>query len=360
MAQSSITGVALKGIATCVPARSFDNLTDASGFEPGEVRKVVAMAGVNRRRIADRDTCSTDLCHAAAERLLSELKWERDSIDGLIMVTQTPDYIMPSSSCVLHKRLGLSTRCAAFDLGLGCSGYVYGLWLAAMMLKTGGLRRVLLLHGETPTQYADQGDRAVSLLFGDAGSATALELDDEADGSAWQFVLGTDGAGYDQLIVEAGGFRNRFAEDRRLHNVKMNGAGVFNFTIGVVPALIEETLHAATLTSADVDFYVFHQSNRFIINHLASKCDLPPAKVPLTLEAFGNTGGPSVPLTMTMGIPASARSRTLQVMLLGYGVGLSWGAALLPMAPGVPLCHIEFGTDASDTEEMADAGCSTK
>src|SRR5688572_14919086 len=213
MAQSTIHGVAIRGVATSVPELKFNNLRDTAAFPQDEVRKVVAMAGVSERRVADAATCSTDLCFDAAEALLESLSWSRDSVDGLIMVTQTPDYFMPSSSCVLHKRLGLSSRCAAFDLGLGCSGYIYGLWLAAMMLKSGGLNRVLLLHGETPTRYAAKGDRAVSLLFGDAGSATALERD--SDAASWSFTLHTDGSGYDDLIVEAGAFRDRFCSDDR-------------------------------------------------------------------------------------------------------------------------------------------------
>jgi 3-oxoacyl-[acyl-carrier-protein] synthase III len=347
MAQSIISGSSLKGLVTSVPARTFNNLTDTTAFAKDEVRKVVAMAGVTERRIVDDQTCSTDLCYTAAESLLAALPWERDSIDGLIMVTQTPDYFMPSSSCVLHKRLGLSEQCAAFDLGLGCSGYIYGLWLASMMLKTGGLQRVLLLHGETPTLYADESDRAVSLLFGDAGSATALEKREGPDAGDWYFTLHTDGSGYDDLIVEAGGFRDRFCADRRSHYVKMNGANVFNFTIKAIPPLIDGTLRLANRAPDTVDYYVFHQSNRFIIKHLMSKCALPADKVPIILDSYGNPGGPSVPLTITQGIPQAARVRGLSVMLLGYGVGLSWGAALVPLEPGTILQHVELPSTAA-------------
>jgi 3-oxoacyl-[acyl-carrier-protein] synthase-3 len=310
-----------------------------------EVRKVVAMAGVDERRVANATTCSSDLCLAAAEVLLDSLQWSRESVSGLIMVTQTPDYFMPSSSCVLHKRLGLSSNCAAFDLGLGCSGYVYGLWLAATLLKTGGLHRVLLLHGETPTRYTGQDDRAVSLLFGDAGSATALEYDTSADAVSSYFALHTDGTGYNDLIIEAGGFRDRFCTDRRAHNVKMNGASVFNFTIKAVPPLIEETLRMAGRATADVDYYVLHQSNRFIINHLISRCSLPPDRVPVVLDRFGNSGGPSVPLAITQGLAACVGQRSLWLMLLGYGAGLSWGAALVRLPADAAIRHVEYGPD---------------
>ncbi|MPY87951.1 MAG: ketoacyl-ACP synthase III [Luteitalea sp.] len=344
MAQSIIKAASLKGLATCVPARTFNNLTDTTAFAKDEVRKVVAMAGVTERRIVEEGTCSTDLCFGAAEALIESLAWERDSIDGLIMVTQTPDYFMPSSSCVLHKRLRLAEHCAAFDLGLGCSGYIYGLWLASMMLETGGLRRVLLLHGETPTLYANESDRAVSLLFGDAGSATALERSADISDAKWYFTLHTDGTGYDDLIVEGGGFRDRFCANSQSHYVKMNGANVFNFTIKVIPPLIDDTLRLANRSREEVDYYVFHQSNRFIMKHLMNKCELPAEKVPIILEKYGNPGGPSVPLTITQGLALDNRTDALWLMLLGYGVGLSWGAALLPLEPATVVRHVEWSS----------------
>lgn len=344
MAQSSAHGVRIRGLATAVPARRFHNQNDTVGIPPAEVRKVVAMAGVTERRVAGPDVCSSDLCFAAADALLADMGWDRPSIDGLIFVTQTPDYIMPSSSCLLQARLGLSTACAAFDVGLGCSGYVYGLWLAASLVKSGGLRRVLLLHGETPTHYAADDDRAVALLFGDAGSATALERDDRPDSPPWHFTLGTDGHGAGDLIIRGGGFRDRFAADPRAHAVTMNGANVFNFTIAVLPSLIADTLRLAGRNADDVDYFVFHQSNRFIIEHVAGSCGLPAAKVPLVLDRYGNPGGPSVPLTITQGVPAAAdpaRTQALTLMLLGYGVGLSWAAGLVVLEPGIAVRHVD-------------------
>ena len=341
MAQTALSGVSIRGIATAVPERTFNNTSDTTAFPKEEVRKVVAMAGVSERRIADASTTSADLCYDAAEALLNALGWAPDSIDGLIMVTQTPDYFMPSSSCLLHKRLGLAAHCAAFDLGLGCSGYPYGLWLASMMLRTGGLRRILLLHGETPTHYTSDDDRAVALLFGDAGSATALETDESEDASRAYFTLHTDGSGYDDLIIEAGGFRDRFCADRARHHVKMNGANVFNFTIKTVPPLIQDTLRFANRSINDVDYYIFHQSNRFIIKHLIATCELPVERVPIVIDRFGNAGGPSVPLTITQGLANDAGRRPLWLMLLGYGVGLSWAAALIRLPENATILHVE-------------------
>jgi 3-oxoacyl-[acyl-carrier-protein] synthase-3 len=339
MALSSVIAPRLRGLATCVPAHRFDNLADTKAFSRDEVRKVVAMAGVNERRIVTGDIRSTDLCLAAADALLDDLQWNRSSVDGLIMITQTPDYFMPSSSCLLQTRLRLSSDCAVFDVGLGCSGYVYGLWLASMML-TNGLRRVLVLNGETPSLYADESDRAVSLLFGDAGSATALEA--SSDAGRWHFTLHSDGSGADDLIVRGGGFRNRFSADRRSHFVEMNGANVFNFTLRVGPDLIDETLRLGGRKVDEVDRFVFHQSNRFIINHLIKKCGLPADKVPLVLSRFGNVGGPSIPLAITQGIPEDARQQPLVLMLLGYGVGLSWAGALVTTDADTLMRHVEL------------------
>ena len=192
--------------------------------------------------------CSSDLCTVAAQRVLGRLGWEPDSIDALIMVTQTPDYFLPSTACVVHHRLGLADHCAAFDVGLGCSGYPYGSWRAAMMLQGGGVRRALVLHGETPTRFSDKGDRSVSLLFGDAGSATALESTDPRGTTDWHYALHTDGSGYNSMIIESGGFRDRFGSDPRKHCVNMNGALIFNFTIKRVPTVIDETLAGAGVT----------------------------------------------------------------------------------------------------------------
>jgi 3-oxoacyl-[acyl-carrier-protein] synthase-3 len=280
------------------------------------------------------------LCLAAARQVLAQLAWEPATIDCLIMVTQSPDYFQPSTACVLHKDLGLSDRCAAFDVGLGCSGYTYGLWLAAMMLDNPSFKRVLVLHGETPSRFADPENRTVGLLFGDAGSATAIEAGTGSTEEKWWFSMYTDGTGYRDLIIEAGGFRNRFAEDRKKHYLTMNGAGIMNFTLKRVPSLINDTLNAASIGADAVDYFILHQSNRFIIGHLAKKCNVPEAKLPLTLWDYGNTGGPSVPLTITEGKLTRPSDRGLMLLMVAYGVGLSWGSALVDLPADAHLSHM--------------------
>jgi 3-oxoacyl-[acyl-carrier-protein] synthase-3 len=343
MAKAKIRGPRIAAVGTCVPIRRFDNILETKQFGEEEVKKVVALAGVRSRRLADDSVCSSDLCAAAADKILGTLGWARDSIGALIMVTQSPDYLLPSTACVVHELLGLSDECAAFDLGLGCSGYPYGLWVGAMMINTGEIGRALVLHGETPGRFSDESDRSVSLLFGDTGSATALEAPGTGTSGDWFFKLHSDGTGFKDMIIEAGGFRNRFSDDPQKYCVKMNGANIFNFTIKRVPPLVTDTVKYSGLKPDEIDYYIFHQSNQFIIKHLTKKLKIPAEKVPLTLGEFGNTGGSSIPLTITKGGLVRPKDRSLKLMLLGYGVGLSWASALVDLDPDAILEHCELG-----------------
>ena len=340
MAFSQLHGCSIRAICSSVPARIFDNLTETTEFDPTEVDKVVKMAGVRTRHVASEGICSSDLCIAAAKRVLSQLQWPAESVDALIFVTQSPDYFLPSTSSLAHRGLGLSDQCAAFDVGLGCSGYPYALWLASMMLSSGGLKRVLVLHGETPTRFADKSDRAVALLFGDAGSATALEKTAIPGAMPWSFNLHTDGTGWRDLIVEGGGFRDRTPTDASKLFVAMNGANIFNFTIKRIPALVEEALTCSATAPEAIDYFILHQSNLFIMKHLAKKMKISESKLPVTIQRFGSTGGPSVPLTITQGNLTRPADRALKLLLVGYGVGLSWGSALIDLPPEAILDHI--------------------
>ncbi len=352
MSLSRIGGFRIAGIATCVPPQIADNADCAERYGAAEVRKVVAMAGIRQRRVAADNVTSVDLCHQAAKDLLDRLGWSPDSITGLIFVTQSPDYFLPSSSCVLQHRLGLSADCAAFDVGLGCSGYPYGVYLAASMLRAGGQQRILLLHGETPSKFITADDHATTLLFSDAGSATAIESASDAADS--YFALHTDGAGAQQLMIRGGGFRDRFPENARHLHLEMDGAAIFNFTVKRVPELIEETLGFAGLGVTDIDAYAFHQSNRFIMLHIAKKCGLPEDRVPLILENYGNSGGPSVPLVLTQSLGAAMEkaracgsNQPLRVMMLGYGVGLSWGSILTQIDRAVVISHADYRLEST-------------
>lgn len=340
MSFSRIDGFRIAGVSTCVPPTRVDNLDLGERYGAEDVRKVVSMAGVRHRHVVGDELTAVDLCTEAARRLLDRLGWAPESITGLIMVTQSPDHFLPSSACVVHAKLGLPVECAAFDMGLGCSGYPYGLYIAATMLKAGGQQRILMLHGETPSRFVHPDDHATTLLFGDAGSATALEaVPASPDGEPASFGLFTDGSGADGLIIRGGAFRDRNPADPRDLCVRMDGAGIFNFTIKRVPPLVNDTLAFAGLTVPDVDAYLFHQSNRFIIKHLMKKCGLPEDRVPFTIEDTGNCGGPSVAVTLTRCLAERGRDHPLRLMLLGYGVGLSWSSAVVTLPPDAVLLH---------------------
>lgn len=337
MAKTSITGARIAGIATIVPEKVIHNADMTELYTAQELRKVIGMVGIQSRHVSDGQQCSTDLCLASARDLLQRLDWNPASIDALVMVTQSPDYLLPSSSCLLHRDLELGEDCAAFDVGLGCSGYPYGLWLANMMVASGQCRRVLLLHGETPSLFANPKDRSTALLFGDAGSATAIEADSRAS-AKWHYNLKTDGKGYEALIIKAGGFRERHSSDPTRYYVSMNGPQLFTFTSQHVPTLIKETLELAGQSEEAVDYFIFHQANRFITKHIAKKMNIPDSKIPSTIETYGNTGGVSVPLTITQGLQKVDHDGT-RLMALGYGVGLSWSSALFTLNKDVILSH---------------------
>lgn len=321
-------------------ARGLADLTHRFGEQ--ESAKIVASTGIQTRRVADDDTCASDLCRRAAERLLQELDWDPASVDVLIFVSQTPDYILPATSCVLHRKLGLSKVCAAFDINQGCSGYVYGLWVAASLLNQ-HQKRALLLVGDTITKLTGAQDRSVVPIFGDAGTASAIEW--QGGSESWWFELGTDGSGEDHLKVSAGGFRNRgpagsvdraAGEDAPVRSdadLYMNGPEVFAFTLREVVPLIARVAKAASWSTSDVDAFVLHQANRFMLEHLAKKGGIPKDKLPLALAEFGNTSSASIPLTLVHSLGDRLAHDSLRLILSGFGVGFSWGAVAMTAGP---------------------------
>lgn len=238
-------------------------------------------------------TTSADLCLHAAHRLLTSLDWCVQDIGALIFVSQTPDYQLPATACILQHKLGLPQSAMAFDINLGCSGYVYGLKVAASLVNS-GVNKVLLLVGDTISKIVKPGDRSTELLFGDAGSATALQLDEN---NLLQFELGSDGSGWQNIIA-----RNQIKSDanRGTNNsfLEMNGGEVFTFTLKTVPALINNFLANLKIDAEDVDVCVYHQANHFMIKHLSKKSNLKPDQVAISINEYGNTSCASIPLTL--------------------------------------------------------------
>lgn len=335
-----INGVRISGIASAVPANVRTIEDDKKTFGEEEAVKLSATTGVKKRYIPSKGQCTSDLCFDASEVLLSELNYPKNSIDALIFVSQTPDYFLPATSCILQHRLGLPKSCIAFDVNLGCSGYVYGLWIAASMIMSGNLGRVLFLAGDTARSEPPQ-DRATASLFGSAGTATLIEKTNDLD-SNMIFSLGTDGSGKDNLIVPAGGCRyprtsetskrylrkdNTFRSDEDLY---LNGPEIFAFALKVVPPLVNDVLNTAQWSISDVDAFIFHQANGMMLDHLMKRIKIPNEKFISALSDYGNTSSASIPLAMTHDLKNKISGKeSMKLLLAGFGVGYSWGSVAI-------------------------------
>lgn len=344
MAIVQASGVRLAGVASAVPDQIQTVDDDGRVFGCAEARKIGESIGVLSRRIAPHDITASDLCAAAAEKLLNELGWERSSIRAVLFLSQTPDYIAPATACLLQERLGLPKTCAAIDLNMGCSGYVYGLSLASQFVRgiaagENGQGRVLLLVGDTVSRMLSPQDRATVMLFGDAGSATALEFDESA--APMVFTLGTDGSGAKHLMVPVGGARaprtpqTSLRTERENGNVRsdedlyMNGAEVFTFALAQVPAMVKETCRAAGWNLEEADGVVMHQSNSFMLNHLRKRMKIAEEKFLVALDGFGNTSCASIPVALTHQWAGSRSESPRKLLMVGYGLGWSWGGAAI-------------------------------
>ncbi len=338
--QVSTQGSRVVGLVSCVPSRVVGNDHFEALFGADSVADVVKMIGVQERRWVGDGVSTADLCQTAANRLLIGLGWTADDVDALIFVSQTPDFMLPATACALHGRLELRRGAIAFDINLGCSGYPYALWLAQTMIQSGAARRVLVAVGDTISRIVDSTDRATAMLFGDAGTVTALEACDLDDPSATShFVLGTDGRGESHLIVPQGPFKRRDGQlDSRLAGrdpacLYMDGGEIFNFTLAVVPHLLANTLSGAGKTLDDYDAFLFHQANSFMLKHLAKKMKLPESRVPSNIARFGNTSSASIPLLITSELAPLLQTQGLQLALFGFGVGFSWASMSMKLGP---------------------------
>lgn len=343
MAQLQFKGIGIRALSACVPATVSKNAEALRGVVPDEeIEKTIHAIGIREKRIADAGVCASDLCFRAAEKLFSDNpEIGRDSIDVLLFMSQTGDYRIPATAPILQQRLGLSQDCAAMDLSLGCSGYVYALSAAFAYANLPTVRRVLLLDGETFSKIVNPRDRVNAPLYGDAGTATLIEKSEDFGES--YFVLKSDGSGEKSVKIPAGGCRvpasaetlaEVVAPDGSLRSaceVFMNGMEVFNFAVRSVPAVMKETAEFAGLPVSDADAVVFHQANKMMTDFLAARMKIPAAKIVYALDKYGNTSSASIPLTIAeCGEKMTARER---VFVCGFGAGLSWGAAQLSLGP---------------------------
>lgn len=336
--RSTIRGARLAGIAAAVPAKRQSIAETRYGTE-AERRKFTETTGIAERRLVVPGQCTSDLAAAAAERLMDELGWERSSIDLLILVTQTPDYALPATAVTLQDRLGLPKSCAAWDTNLGCSGYTYGLATMAGLIAGMGVKRGLLLVGDTAAQgVLPSKEIETPPLFSDAATATALEWDETAP--PIHADLASDGAGAEVIMQRLGGARNphspeTFHYETNEHGLVavdndyvLDGLEVFNFSVREVPPAVRGLLEYAEFPLEEVDAFVFHQANKLINDLLQKRLKLPPEKVPTTLAQYANTSSATIPLTIVSELRDRIRSEQLNLLLCGFGVGLSWATVL--------------------------------
>lgn len=340
MAFLKFDGVGIKALAAAVPHTVIDNLKYTKYFPEDQVREVVEKVGIYQRRFADDKTCSSDLCFAAAEKLIADNNIDRSEIDLLIFISQTGDYRMPATSVLLQDRLGLPNTTIAFDINLGCSAFIYGLTVAFSMMKNTGLRKALILDGETRSKVYSPKDRRSAFLFGDGGVAALVERDDKFGTS--YFSLNSDGSRGDLIKINGGGYRmpssaetikekvvDEYGNIRSDEQGYMNGGDVFNFVIREIPKDMKKLIAFSEEDIQKIDYYVFHQANNFINSYLAKKLKLDISKIPSTIAKYGNTSSVSVPLTIVDQLKNNL-SGDKKLFLSAFGVGMTWANAIVP------------------------------
>jgi 3-oxoacyl-[acyl-carrier-protein] synthase-3 len=337
MALFSIPNVEIKGISCCVP-RKKENNRDISFLSTEEKEKLIASTGIEARHISSPEICSSDLCLQAAEKLIADLQWNKDEIELLIFVTQTPDYILPATSCILQNRLGLNQFCYTLDISLGCSGWVYGLSAVSSLLSIScmGGGKALLLTGDTVSKLCSREDKSSYPLFGDAGTATAIEWKEKTKG--FQFHTQTDGSGFQTIIVPDGGYRNPVNPNsfltkeisegikRNTLNLILDGMDIFTFGITKAPESVNKLVEHFNIDTDTIDYFVFHQANKFMNEKIRKKLKLPTEKVPSSLKNYGNTSSATIPLTIVTELKNSLSNSRKEIIACGFGVGLSWGS----------------------------------
>lgn len=325
----------IKDIAYYLPERVVTNEELVKDFPEWSVEKIAEKVGVNERRVASEDETATDMAICAAEKLFEKGAVSKEDIDFALFCTQSPDYKLPSSSCIIQDKLGLRTNIGAFDFNLGCSGYEYGLAVAKGLIVGGIAKNVLLLTGETYNKYLHPRDKGNKTIFGDGASATIVSTDGFA--TIGDFSLGTDGSGAKYLIVETEGARFPERKDDVTFDeggnpigsdyLFMDGQEIFMFTLMKVPKMVKEVLAKNNLQKEDVNLFVFHQANKYMLEHLRKKLKIEEDKFFVNLSNVGNTVSSTIPIAL-----CDAREKGLlkgNVLLAGFGVGLSWGATIL-------------------------------
>lgn len=330
-----------------LPHETLTNDSLAQIYPEWPADKIIEKTGIRVRHIAKPDETAADLACEAAKNLFAKGRYSSDDVDFIILVTQASDYLLPTSACLLQNRLGIKKTAGAIDINLGCSGYVYGLAVAKGLLETQAASCVLLLTADTYSKYIHHGDKSVRTLFGDGAAATLLGLDKELQAPAiGPFVFGTDGAGGKNLIVEAGGFRTPKSAQtsiektddsnntRTLESLYMDGSAVMSFSLAEVPVAVAKLLTLSNVEKSEIDYFVLHQANKFMLNALRKKIKVEPDKLPILMEDIGNTVSSSIPHALIRMRRRHLLNAPKKLMLVGFGVGYSWAACLLTIDLG--------------------------
>jgi 3-oxoacyl-[acyl-carrier-protein] synthase-3 len=332
--------VCIRDIAYYLPDNILTNKDLAKIYNNWDAEKICSKVGILQRHVSGEEETAVDLAEKASRQLFESNPGFEGEIDFIIMCTQSPDYILPTSACLLQTRLGISSKCGALDISLGCSGFIYSLAVAKSLIQTGIARNILLITADVLTKYVSPMDKGMRTLLGDA-AAVAWIGGSEGGSMIGEFVFGTNGSGADNLIIPAGGVRLRCSEEtgrqklcsngikRSDENIYMNGPEIFNFTIKVVPQTMVEVLEKNNLSIDDIDLFVFHQANKYILEYLGKKIAIPKEKFYINLEETGNTASASIPIALKMAEHEKLLLKGYKVMLVGFGVGLSWGAVIV-------------------------------
>ena len=339
MAFIQYEGVGITAMSAAVPKRVIKNREYTDVFSAQEANDIVDKTGIEERRFADDETCSSDLCLAAAEKLIADNNINKEEIDLLVFISQTPDYRMPATSVTLQHRLGLPHSTIAFDISLGCSAFMYGLSVVYGMMEHSNLRKALILDGETRSKVYSPRDRRSAFLFGDGGVAALVERNPKFGKST--FSLNSDGSRADLIMIPAGGYRkmssaetvtervvDEFGNMRSEEQGYMRGGDVFNFVIREIPRDIKNTLAFAEKEIGSFDYVVFHQANNFINSYIAKKMKLDTAKIPSTIGKFGNTSSVSVPITIVSELKDKLSGKK-ELLLSAFGVGMTWATGII-------------------------------
>lgn len=332
---------AIQAINYYLPEKTISNEELANIFPEWPADQIYKKTGIRSRHIAADDETASDLAFLAAQNLFNNSSYDAENIDMVILCTQAPDYTLPTSACILQTRLGIPSSAGAFDFNLGCSGYVYGLSITKGLVESGSANNVLLLTGNTYSKYMHAKDKNVRTIFGDAGTATLIQGVESNEDLIGPFTFGTDGAGADKLIVKVSGARyaseDEFfqggGEQRKdgfpNNTLFMDGPSIFSFTLRVVPKMIKALFAKTGLVIDNIDHFVFHQANKFMLDSLRRQSKIPEEKFVLDMENIGNTISSTIPIALSNATNKSVLKANQKVMLVSFGVGLSWAACLV-------------------------------